>query len=98
MLDRALPRPAPDRPQSPLVDTLTEAAAHMAAIKMGALSAIRGREPWDSQIHGGIEVGGPVSAPLLYSIFNPDTPGHDGAVLIEDERLTRFSAHLPLAE
>src|SRR5919106_5454924 len=98
MLDRAFTGPAPDRPQSPLVDTLTEATAHMASLKTGALIAIRGREPWASQIHGGIELGGAVSAPLLYSIFNPDTPGHDGAVLIEDDRLTRFAAHLPLAE
>jgi hypothetical protein len=81
-----------------LIDVLTEATAHMSAIKVGALVAIRGREPWASQIHGGIELGGTVSAPLLYSIFNRDTPGHDGAVLIEDERLTRFAAHLPLAE
>jgi hypothetical protein len=43
-------------------------------------------------------MGGAVSAPLLYSIFNPDTPGHDGAVLVEDERVSRFAAHLPLAE
>jgi hypothetical protein len=70
----------------------------MAAINMGALIAVRGREPWAAHIHGGIELGGTVSAPLLYSIFNPDTPGHDGAVLIENERLTRFAAHLPLAE
>lgn len=98
MLDRAFTGRAPDRPQLRLLDTLTEATAHMAAIKMGALIAIRGREPWASHIHGGIELGGTVSAPLLYSIFNPDTPGHDGAVLVEDDRLTRFAAHLPLAE
>lgn len=98
MLDRAFTGRAPERPQSRLIDTRTEATAHMAAIKMGALIAIRGREPWPSQIHGGIELGGTVSAPLLYGIFNPDTPGHDGAVLIEDDRLTRFAVHLPLAE
>lgn len=98
LLDRAFTGRAPERPQSRLIDTLTEAAAHMAAEKMGALIAIRGREPWASQIQGGVALGGLVSAPLLYSIFNPDTPGHDGAVLIEDDRLTRFAAHLPLAE
>lgn len=98
LLDRAFTGRAPARPQSRLIDTLTEATAHMSAIKMGALIAIRGREPWASQIQGGLEVGGIVSAPLLYSIFNTDTPGHDGAVLIEDARLTRFAAHLPLAE
>jgi hypothetical protein len=98
LLDRAFTGRAPDRPQSRLIDTLTEATAHMADSRMGALIAIRGREPWASHIHGGIVLGGTVSAPLLYSIFNPDTPGHDGAVLIEDQRITRFAAHLPLAE
>lgn len=97
MLDRAFTGRARDRPQSRTVDTLTEATAHMAATKMGALIAIRGREPWASHTHGGIELGGAVSAPLLYSIFNPDTPGHDGAVLIEHDLLTRFAVHLPLA-
>lgn len=97
MLDRAFTGRAPDRPKFQLVDTLTEAAAYMSAAKMGALIAIRGREPWATHISGGIELRGAVSAPLLYSIFHPGTPGHDGAVLIEGNHLTRFAAHLPLA-
>lgn len=98
LLDRAFTGRILDRPHSHLIDTLIDAAAYMAANKTGALIALRGREQWPSDIQGGIEVGGTVSAPLLYSIFDPSTPGHDGAVLIEEERLTRFAAHLPLAE
>jgi hypothetical protein len=97
MLDRAFTGRAPDRPPSPVLDTLAEAIPHLAATRTGALIAIRGREPWTSHIHGGIDLGGAVSAPLLYSIFHPETPGHDGAVLIEGDRVTRFAVHLPLA-
>lgn len=96
MLDRAFTRRGSERPKSRVVDILTEAAVTMAAMKMGALIALRGREPW-AHIQGGVELGGTVSPPLLYSIFHPGTPGHDGAVLIEDDRVTKFAAHLPLA-
>jgi DNA integrity scanning protein DisA with diadenylate cyclase activity len=47
LFDRAFTGRAPGRPQSRLIDTLTEAVAHMAAIKMGALIAIRSRRPGD---------------------------------------------------
>lgn len=97
MLERALSgRASRERTARP-IDILTEAAAHLAAAKTGALIAIRGREPWDAHIHGGVGLGGAVSAPLLYSIFHPATPGHDGAVLIENGVVTAFAAHLPLA-
>jgi hypothetical protein len=79
------------------VDVLAETAGRLAETRTGALVAIRGREPWDSLITGGIPLGGAVSQPLLYSIFHPDTAGHDGAVLMEGDRVTRFGAHLPLA-
>lgn len=89
-------RRAPVSPASP-VDILTEAAARLADGRTGALIAIRGREPWDSHVQGGVELGGKVSRPLLYSIFQPDSPGHDGAVLLEGDRVIRFATHLPLA-
>jgi hypothetical protein len=47
---------------------------------------------------GGIPLDGKVSEPLLRSIFDPHSPGHDGAVIIEHDRVTRFAAHLPLSK
>lgn len=81
----------------PVVDTITEAVARMAETRTGALIAIKGKEPWEYHIQGGIDLRGIVSQPLLYSIFQKDTPGHDGAVLIEGHHVHRFAAHLPLA-
>ncbi len=80
-----------------VIDTIVEASARMAEMRMGALIAIKGREPLDSHVHGGIKLGGLVTQPLLLSIFHPETPGHDGAVIIDQDRVTRFAAHLPLA-
>lgn len=79
------------------VDVLTESVAKLAEMKTGALIAIKGREPWDRPIQGGIELGGRISQPLLYSIFSTKSPGHDGAVLLEDDRIVRFGSHLTLS-
>lgn len=76
---------------------ITEAAALMANEKIGALMVIKGKDSWERQTHGGINLNGKVSVPLLKSIFNPKAPGHDGAVLIEENIITRFSVHLPLS-
>lgn len=84
-------------PSARTVNLLTEAAARMAEMKMGALIVIKGDEPWDSHIQGGIELQGKVSRPLLYSIFHDETPGHDGAVLMKGDCVTHFGAHLPLS-
>lgn len=101
MLDRAIGKRSHRRGQesheSAVVNVLTEASAKMAEMNMGALIAIRGREPWDGHIQGGVELRGVISQPLLYSLFHPATPGHDGAVLIENGRIVKFAAHLPLA-
>lgn len=80
-----------------VIDTIVEVAAKMAEMRMGAIIGIKGREPLDSHVHGGIKLGGLVTQPLLLSIFHPETPGHDGAVIIDRDRVTRFAAHLPLA-
>ncbi|HKI45201.1 MAG TPA: diadenylate cyclase [Balneolales bacterium] len=88
----------PSLPSSSLtIDTLTEAASKMAAAKTGALIIIHGSESWDRHVHGGIPLNGEITIPLLLSIFNTKSPGHDGAVLIEGDKIVKFGTHLPLS-
>ena len=42
-------------------------------------------------------MGGMLSQPLLESIFDPHSPGHDGAVVIDRGKIVQFGTHLPLS-
>ena len=77
---------------------IVRAVGEMAKDKNGALIVLTGNSPIDDIVEGGFPLDGKVSTPLLLSIFDPHTPGHDGAVLIEDQRIKKFGLHLPLAE
>ncbi|HEU4638045.1 MAG TPA: diadenylate cyclase, partial [Candidatus Binatia bacterium] len=61
-------------------DVLVRTVADLAKEHVGALIVIRGNDPLERHITGGIPLDGKVSAPLLKSIFDPHSPGHDGAV------------------
>ncbi len=78
-------------------DTIAEAVSQMADNRTGALIVIKGTEDLERHINGGVELDGSVSLPLLRSIFNPTAPGHDGAILIENQKITKFGVHLPLS-
>jgi uncharacterized protein (TIGR00159 family) len=79
-------------------DVIARTLADLAKSKTGALVVIRGKDPLERHITGGIPLDGKLSGPLLRSIFDPHSPGHDGAVLVEDGKITRFAAHLPLSK
>lgn len=79
-------------------DVIARTLTDLAKNKIGALIVIRGKDPLERHITGGIVLDGKVSGPLLRSIFDPHSPGHDGAVVVEDGRITRFAAHLPLSK
>lgn len=79
------------------VECLVDALCNLARDRIGALVAIKGRESIDRHLSGGISVNGRISVPLLYSIFHPNTPSHDGAVIIEGERIEKFAVRLPLS-
>lgn len=80
------------------VDVLVRAVADFAKEHVGALIIIRGNDPLERHITGGIPLNGKLSEPLLKSLFDPSSPGHDGAVIVEQDRVSRFAAHLPLSK
>ncbi len=70
----------------------------MAKKRVGGIIVLSGEYPLDDIIEGGFSLDGKISAPLIISIFDDSTPGHDGAILIENRRIAKFGVHLPLAE
>jgi diadenylate cyclase len=80
------------------VETLLDTAFDLAQNRRGALIVMSGDEPLDVHLDGGTELLGRISQPLLDSLFDPHSAGHDGAVIIHDGFVTRFGVHLPLSE
>lgn len=78
------------------VDALVDSICKLARDSIGALVVIKGKESLDRHLTGGISVNGRISVPLLYSIFHPETPSHDGAVIVEGDRIEKFGVRLPL--
>lgn len=83
---------------SSTADVLVRTVADLAKERTGALIVIRGNDPLERHITGGIVLDGIVTETLLKSLFDPHSPGHDGAVVVENDRITRFAAHLPLSK
>lgn len=79
------------------LDLLVRTVARLAAARTGALIVLPGQEPLERHIEGGVVLGGRLSEPLLLSIFDSSSPGHDGAVLVRDSTVERFAVHLPLS-
>jgi diadenylate cyclase len=78
-------------------EIIAQTAADLARKKVGALIVLQGKDPLDRHLTGGSNLDGLLSQPLLESIFDPHSIGHDGAVLIDGNRLMRFGCHLPLS-
>jgi diadenylate cyclase len=90
-------RRRPQASPADTVDALVGAVRRMVADRTGALIVLPGREPLERHMAGGIELDGRLTEPLLLSLFDAHSPGHDGAVLVEGDRVKRFALHLPLS-
>jgi diadenylate cyclase len=78
-------------------EILTQTVADLARKKVGALIVLQGEDPLDRHLTGGSNLDGLLSQPLLESIFDPHSIGHDGAILVDGNRVMRFGCHLPLS-
>jgi hypothetical protein len=76
---------------------LSRTIFEMAERRCGALVVLPGRDLVGRHIDCAEPLDGVVSRPLLLSLFDPGSVGHDGAVVIEGERVTSFAGHLPLS-
>ena len=87
------------RPAAPstAADILIQCLVDFARERIGALVVIPGSQPISRHVRGGVELGGTLSVPLLKSIFDTHSPGHDGAVVVDGGRVVRFAVHLPLS-
>ncbi len=79
------------------MEIIVESVAELADTKTGALIVLQGKDPLDRHLKGGYGLDGSLSQPLLASIFDTHSAGHDGAVVIDKGRILKFGCHLPLS-
>ena len=91
-------RRRPARTRTDGIAALACALLRLARGHTGALVVVPGREPVERHLLGGIPLDAAISEELLLSLFDPRSPGHDGAVLLQGDRLGRFGVLLPISE
>lgn len=80
------------------INEITKACVEMGKVKTGALIVIEQKESLKEYERTGIEVDGIVTSQLLINIFEHNTPLHDGAVIIRENRVTSATCYLPLSD
>lgn len=80
------------------VEELLKALRELADKQIGALIVLVRHTPLEHLIHVGTEIDAKVTSELLNSIFLPYSPIHDGAVIIENGKLTKAGCLLPLSQ
>jgi len=78
------------------IDEVVQASASMAAKRRGALIALEKEMGLKNYIETGIPVDARLTYDLLLSIFSPDSPLHDGGVIVRGDRIVAASCYFPL--
>ncbi|WP_457622667.1 diadenylate cyclase CdaA [Persephonella sp.] len=79
-----------------VIDEVIRAATFMAERKIGALIVFERTIDLDNYTEGCVRLNADTSLELLISIFIPQTPLHDGAVIIRDQKISLARCFLPL--
>jgi len=66
--------------------------------RRGGIVVLPGKEPIRELISGGYPLDAKPSFPLMMSIFDPNSPGHDGGLVISGGRFTQFGVRLPVSQ
>lgn len=80
------------------INEITKACVEMGKVKTGALIVIEQKVSLRDYERTGIDVDGIVTSQLLINIFEKNTPLHDGAVIVQGNRVTYATCYLPLSD
>ncbi len=80
------------------INEIVRACTMMAKVRTGALIVIEQTESLRVYERTGIAIDGLVTSQLLINIFEHNTPLHDGAVLIRDDRIVAATCYLPRSD
>lgn len=81
-----------------LVSSILKSVQYMSKRRIGALIAIEMETGLEEYVNTGISMGADISGELLINTFIPNTPLHDGAVIIQDYKIASAASYLPLSE
>lgn len=80
-----------------MIEDLEKTLVYLSRRKIGALISIEGTNSLEEYMSTGIPIDAITTSQLLINIFIPNTPLHDGAVIIKDFRVVAASCYLPLS-
>src|SRR5690625_2809870 len=80
------------------IDAIVSSSVYMGKRRIGALITIERETNMGDYIETGIPIQGQLSHQLLTNIFVPNTPLHDGAVIIHHDQIIAAACYLPLSE
>lgn len=80
------------------LEAMVTATSYMAKRRIGALMSIERETGMNDYIETGIQMHARLTSQLLINIFIPNTPLHDGAVIIKENEITAAACYLPLSE
>lgn len=81
-----------------LIAEIVQTVVDLSRRRVGALIVFERQTGLQDVIETGTALNAEISAPLLENIFEPNTPLHDGAVVIRDDQVMAAACILPLAE
>ncbi len=80
------------------MNELVKAVFEMAKVKTGALIVLERNTPLNEYERTGITLDSILSSQLLINIFEHNTPLHDGAVIVRENRIVSATCYLPLSD
>jgi diadenylate cyclase len=80
-----------------IVEELVAAATMLASTRIGAIVAVERDIGLRNYIEGGVPLDATLTSDLLLSVFQPKSPLHDGAVIVQGDRLAAAACFLPLS-